>query len=178
MQSNIVFCTQPSVVPSFCSVSLVADRDCAVLRTIEPIAALRLHRDPAPALIDRRDWSLSAMDTAAAHDWTHDHARPLVPVVSSAAAPMETVVAALEGNAGVRSGLPGPRAPTYDTFVMVTAAAAMETDDLVLVVDPIITIDAVDVGVGAHLEQPSTPKPKPSPSLVVSCIEYFFKKKN
>ena len=42
--------------------------------------------------------------------------------------------------------------------------------------DDVITINAVDAGVGAHLEQPSTPKPKPSrpDARVVSCTEYFF----
>jgi hypothetical protein len=56
---------------------------------------------------------------------------------------------------------------------METPAAAMETPAAAMVANDHgdITIDAVDAGVGAHLEQPSTPKPKPSPSLVVSCKE-------
>ena len=61
--------------------------------------------------------------------------------VSSAATPMETVAAALEGNAGGRAGLPGSRTPTYDTSVMETAAATMDTGDSVLAVDPVIDRD-------------------------------------
>jgi hypothetical protein len=57
---------------------------------------------------------------------------------------------------------------------MEAPAAHMETADD----HAVITIDAVDAGVGAHLVQPSTPKPKPSSSLEVSCKEHviFFAK--
>jgi len=75
-------------------------------------------------------------------------------------------------------------APRARPVALETAAAAATKSqvavDPVIAVDPVvaddhavITIDAVDAGVGAHLEQPSTPKPKPSPSLVVSCIEHM-----
>ena len=57
--------------------------------------------------------------------------------------------------------------------VMETAVAAATTS--LVVVDPIVADDhaviAADARVGAGLEQPSTPKPKPSLSLVVSCKE-------
>jgi hypothetical protein len=38
----------------------------------------------------------------------------------------------------------------------------------------IITIDTVDAGVRAHLVQPSTPKPKHSLTLQVSCKEHVI----
>jgi len=93
------------------------------------------------------------------------------------AAAMETD----QGDTGEGAGLPGPRA--RPVALETAAAAATKSQvavDPVIAVDPVvaddhavITIDAVDAEVGAHLEQPSTPKPKPSPSLVVSCIEHM-----
>jgi hypothetical protein len=86
-------------------------------------------------------------------------------------------------NAGDRLGLPVPHAPLEtaaametDAKVMVIGTATMETPVVPVLADDhtVITIDAVDAGVGAHLEQPSTPKPTPSPSLVVSCTNNFF----
>lgn len=37
----------------------------------------------------------------------------------------------------------------------------------------VITVEAVDAGVVAHLEQPSTPQPTSSPSIAESCKEHL-----
>ena len=60
--------------------------------------------------------------------------------------------------------------------VVIAEAAAMDQAvDVVVAVDPVSAEDHAvnDVGVGAHLEHPSTPQPKSFPSTTVSSKEHL-----
>ena len=95
----------------------------------------------------------------------------------------------LESPAAVVETPAAERLETPAVVVEIAAAAAgMETAAAVsqVAVDPVVADDhavvaddhaviTVDDGVGGGLEQPSMPKPKPSPSLVVSCKEHLWK---